>query len=145
MAKETVWEHRRKLAERAQVRAINLILDLQQQGYEVRSTLIDLVNRPLRSRYTEKQLKTYLSLTNASAIKSAAKSASGITASRRKGIVRVPQLTIQKHINIRNVPRYQEQIDVRVGREQEDLARAFYKHMKFSYHLTKLLEKYIQN
>lgn len=130
--KESVWEHRRKLALKAQERARKLILELQNQGYEVRSTLIDLVNRPLRSRYTEKQLKTYLSLTHASAIKSAAKSASGIAASRRKGIVKVPQLTIQKHMNVMNVPRYQEQIDVRVGHEQEDLARAFYKHMKFT-------------
>lgn len=130
--KESVWEHRRKIAERAQIRARKLISELQNQGYEVRSTLVDLVNRPLRSRYTEKQLKTYLSLTHASAIKSAAKSASGIAASRRKGIIKVPQLTIQKHMNIKSVPRYQEQIDVRVGREQEDLARAFYKHMKFT-------------
>lgn len=126
------WEKNLQKVQRAQARGLKLVEELERQGFKVSQYTKELLNRPLRSRYTEKQMKTYLGLASAQSIKSSAKSASGFKASQRVGTIKnVTQSAYVKHQAIKK-PRFQEKIAVRLGHETEDLARAFYKQAKYA-------------
>lgn len=125
------WKRNYNTVKKAQERAKNLIKDLTEEGYIVRPSLIEFVKRPLKSRYTEKQVKTYLGLTNKLRIKSAARSAlTDIKASQTK-MKEVNVGSFVGHADV-EIPRYQQKIPVRKGHEKEDLAKGYYRSMKFA-------------
>lgn len=124
------WERSLRSVQAAQERAKNLISELERQGYQVRQSLKDLVYRPIKGRYTQSEAQNYRNLLQANRIRAAAKTRSGRKASQ-KGNYDVTQIPTFKHANISG-PRYQEVINVRRGHETEDLARQFFKNLKYA-------------
>lgn len=125
------WERNYNTVKKAQERAKNLIEDLTEDGYIVRSSLIEFVERPLKSRYTEKQVKTYLGLTNKLRIKSAAISELTDIKASQRNIKEVNVGSFVGHADV-EIPRYQQKIHVRKEHEKEDLAKGYYRSMKFA-------------
>ena len=136
--KLTKWDKNRLKVEKAQQRAQKLYFELTYEGYEIRSTLKELIFKPLkRTRFTSKQVNTYLSLVSTRAIKSAARK-NGVKASSRKAkaqksddIVYKVQRPILQNLEYQK-SQFREVIPVRRGHENEDLARALYNNIKWA-------------
>lgn len=136
--KLTKWDKNRLKVEKAQQRAQKLYFELTYEGYEVRSSLKELIFKPLKqTRFTSKQVDTYLSLVSTRAIKSAARK-NGVKASSRKAkaqknndIVYKVQRPVLQNLEYQK-SQYREVIPVRSGHENEDLARALYNNIKWA-------------
>ena len=130
----TKWERNLKKVERAHSRAQALITQLEGEGYRVRKSLKELVEKPIGKRYTEHQMKVYTSLLNANRIRSAAMSSTGLKASsvaaRNSKTVNLP--TLAKHSRVTTIPRVTPKVRVREGHNDEDIARAFYRDLKWT-------------
>ena len=136
--KLTKWDKNRLKVEKAQQKAQKLYFELTYEGYEIRSSLKELIFKPLkRTRYTSKQVDIYLSLVSTRAIKSAARK-NGQKASSRKAKAQKNDDTIYKVQRpiLQNLEyqksQYREVIPVRRGHENEDLARALYNNIKWA-------------
>ena len=135
--KKTQWDKNWEKVNRARERALNLFFELSYQGYEIRPSLRALIFKPLKeTRYTSKEVEIYTHLISTKAIKSAAKK-NGVKASSRKAKKQNDNIVykVQRPI-LQNLPYQKEQfrevIAVRKDHEQEDLARGFYKHIKWA-------------
>ena len=136
--KLTKWDKNRLKVEKAQQRAQKLYFELTYEGYEIRSSLKELIFKPLkRTRFTSKQVDTYLSLVSTRAIKSAARK-NGVKASSRKAkaqkndnIIYKVQRPVLQNLEYQK-SQYREVIPVRKGHENEDLAKAFFNNIKWA-------------
>ena len=136
--KFTKWYKNRIKVEQAQEKAQKLYFELTYEGYEVRSSLKELIFKPLKTtRYTSKQVDTYLSLVSTRAIKSASQK-NGVKASSRKAkaqksdnIVYKVQRPILQNFEYQK-SQFREVIPVRKGHDNEDLARALYNNIKWA-------------
>ena len=115
----TVWDHNLENVKRAQKRAKENIIALEQQGLVVEETLKDLVFRPLRKRYTTKQARDYINLLQ-----------KGRIVSRAKKPFQMP--AFQGAQNVGMIGRFQEVIYARPQHVAEDLANALYKSLSYS-------------
>lgn len=127
--KKTKWVKNLEKVQRAQKRAQALIFDLQYQGYKVSKGQYDLVFRPLKSRYTESEVKKYLGLVSAQRIKSYATNVYGMKASQR--VAKIKQREFAEGRDVK-APRYREIISVRRGHEFEDVGKAFFESMLYA-------------
>ena len=137
--KKNQWDKNWEKVNRARERALNLFFELSYEGYEIRPSLRALIFKPLKNtRYTSKEVKTYLSLVSTQAIKAAAKK-DGVKASSRKAketkrnsnIVYKVQRPILQNLTYQK-EQYREVIPVRKGHEEEDLARGLFKNIKWA-------------
>lgn len=136
--KKNQWEKNWEKVNRARERAQKLYFELLYEGYKIRPSLKDLIFKPLKNtRYTSKEVKTYLSLVSTQAIKAAAKK-DGVKASSRKAKEQKNDnivYKVQRPI-LQNLPyqkdQYREVIPVRKGHEEEDLARGLFKNIKWA-------------
>lgn len=135
--KPTKWQRNYENVVRAQNRAKSVIAELSAQGQDVSEYLIALVNRPLKTtRYTTKEAHTYINLVRSDVIRASAKRYARVVAKRNKN-TKLPvnyyvATPYQKFQPVKNRTRYSEKIAYRVGHEHEDIAKAYFEHMKFA-------------
>lgn len=133
--KPTKWQRNYENVVRAQNRAKSVIAELTAQGQNVSEYLVALVNRPLKTtRYTTKESRNYINLVRSDVIRASAKRQAKIEAKRQ---AKTPTnyyiaTPYQKYQPVKNRTRYQEKIAYRSGHEYEDIAKAYFEHMKYA-------------
>lgn len=129
--KKSIWQRNYENVVRAQNRAKSVIAELEAQGQHVSEYLKELVNRQLKStRYTSKEARTYINLVRSDVIRASAKRESRRQAKAQNNYYLATPY--QKHQPIKNRVRYQEKIPYRIGHEHEDVAKAYFEHMKYA-------------
>lgn len=136
MAKKKMskWERNLETVKRAQQRAIDAIMELEQQGYWVSEDLKKSVFKPLKKRYSSKEAeKLYKGFFNARSIK-----ATAIKRNKKNPL----QTKITKGFVLNNAPKqienrikssvYSEQLKYRKDHESEDIAKQAYSQMKWA-------------
>lgn len=133
--KRNKWQRNYENVVRAQNRAKTLIAELNAQGQSVSEYLVELVNRPLKTtRYTSTEARKYINLVRSDVIRASAKRQAKIEAKRRAKTPKSYYTAIpyQEHQAVKNRVRYQEKIAYNPATQHEDIARAYFEHMKYA-------------
>lgn len=135
MAKKKIskWERNLETVKRAQQRAIDAIIELEQQGYWVSEDLKKSVFKPLKKRYSSKEAeKLYKGFFNVRSIKARTikrNKKNPLQTRMTKGFVLNAPKKIENKIKSSV---YSEQLKYRKGYESEDIAKQAYSQMKWA-------------
>lgn len=135
MAKKnkTKWQRNYENVVRAQNRAKSIIAELTAQGQDVSEHLIALVNKPLRTtRYTSKEARNYINLVRSDVIRASAKREAKRQAKAKAQVNYYMATPYQKHQPVKNRTRFQEKIAYSPSTMHEDIAKAYFEHMKYA-------------
>lgn len=131
--KKTKWQRNYENVVRAQNRAKTLIAELNSQGLRVSDYLMELVNKPLKTtRYTSKEAKNYINLTRSDVIRANAKREVKKISKLQANKNYYTPIPYQAHQNIKNRIRYSEKIEYNPKTMYEDIAKAYFEHMKYA-------------
>lgn len=135
MAKKnkTKWQRNYENVVRAQNRAKSIIAELNAQGQDVSEYLIALVNKPLKtSRYTSKEARNYINLVRSDVIRASAKREAKRQAKAKSQVNYYMATPYQKYQPVKNRTRFQEKIAYSHSTMHEDIAKAYFEHIKYS-------------
>ena len=135
MAKKnkTKWQRNYENVVRAQNRAKSIIAELTAQGQDVSEYLIALVNKPLKtSRYTSKEARNYINLVRSDVIRASAKREAKRQSKAKAQVNYYMATPYQKYQPVKNRTRYQEKIAYSPSTMHEDIAKAYFEHIKYS-------------
>lgn len=131
--KKTKWQRNYESVVRAQNRAKSIIAELNAQGLQVSEYLKELVNRPLKStRYTSKEAQNYINLTRSDVIRASAKREAKRQAKAKAQVNYYMATPYQKYQPVKNRTRYKEKIAYSPSTMHEDIAKAYFEHIKYS-------------
>ena len=131
--KKTKWQRNYESVVRAQNRAKSIIAELSIQGQHVSKYLMELVNKPLKTtRYSTKEARNYINLLRSDVIRANAK-----REAKRKVKANVQEnyystTPYQKYQLIKNRVRFKEKIAYSPDTMYEDIAKAYFEHIKYS-------------
>lgn len=131
--KKTKWQRNYESVVRAQNRAKSIIAELTAQGQDVSEYLIALVNKPLKtSRYTSKEARNYINLVRSDVIRASAKREAKRQAKVKAQTNYYMATPYQKYQPVKNRTRFQEKIAYNPSTMHEDIAKAYFEHIKYS-------------
>lgn len=133
--KKNKWQRNYESVVRAQNRAKTLIAELNAKGQNVSEYLLELVNRPLKTtRYTSSEARKYINLVRSDVIRASAKRQAKIEARRqaKNPVNYYTAIPYQGHQAVKNRTRFQEKIPYKPSTQHEDIARAYFEHMKYA-------------
>ena len=131
--KKTKWQRNYESVVRAQNRAKSLIAELNAQGLQVSEYLKELVNRPLKStRYTSKEARNYINLVRSDVIRASAKRETKRQTKAKSQVNYYMATPYQKYQPVKNRTRFQEKIAYSPSTMHEDIAKAYFEHIKYS-------------
>ena len=135
MAKKnkTKWQRNYENVVRAQNRAKSIIAELNAQGQDVSEYLVALVNKSLKtSRYTSKEARNYINLVRSDVIRASAKREAKRQAKAKSQVNYYMATPYQKYQPVKNRTRFQEKIAYSPSTMHEDIAKAYFEHIKYS-------------
>ena len=131
--KKTKWQRNYENVVRAQNRAKSIIAELTAQGQDVSEYLIALVNKPLKtSRYTSKEARNYINLVRSDVIRASAKRETKRQAKAKSQLNYYMTTPYQKYQPVKNRTRFHEKIAYSSSTMHEDIAKAYFEHIKYS-------------
>ena len=131
--KKSKWQRNYESVIRAQNRAKSVIAELNSNGLEVSEYLMELVNKPLKTtRYTSKEAKNYINLLRSDVIRSNAKREAKRKAKSNQQVNYYSTTEYQKYQLVKNRVRFKEKIAYSPNTMHEDIAKAYFEHMKYS-------------
>lgn len=142
--KKTKWQRNYESVVRAQNRAKSIIAELNAQGQDISEYLMALVNKPLKTtRYTGKEAKNYINLVRSDVIKANAKREAKRKAKANAQANYYIATPYQRYRLINNRLRFKEKISYNPSTMHEDIAKAYFEHIKYS--ITKPTEDLARN
>lgn len=131
--KKTKWQRNYENVVRAQNRAKTVIAELDTQGQHVSEYLTALVNKPLKTtRYTSKEAKKYINLVRSDVIRASAKREAKQQAKAKARVNYYIATPYQKYQQVKNRVRFKEKIAYSPSTMHEDIAKAYFEHMKYA-------------